>query len=174
MKISQLSTFIENRSGRLRAACEALAARGINIHTLCLADSRDFGILRLIVADPPYNIGKQFGATADRWPDEASYLAWCAGWLELAVSRPRVVFRKEEGTGQTLEPIEAEVTQEAATRASAQIKKREAELVDEFKKKGLGVHQVNRQSFVDAVLKNKPVESLGYERKDYDRIVGIK
>jgi hypothetical protein len=52
MKISQLSTFIENRSGRLRAACEALAARGINIHTLCLADSRDFGILRLIVADP--------------------------------------------------------------------------------------------------------------------------
>ena len=53
MKISQLSTFIENRSGRLRAACEALAARGINIHTLCLADSRDFGILRLIVADPP-------------------------------------------------------------------------------------------------------------------------
>ena len=53
MKISQLSTFIENRSGRLRAACEALAASGINIHTLCLADSRDFGILRLIVADPP-------------------------------------------------------------------------------------------------------------------------
>ena len=43
MKISQLSTFIENRSGRLRAACEALAASGINIHTLCLADSRDFG-----------------------------------------------------------------------------------------------------------------------------------
>ena len=36
------------------------------------------------------------------------------------------------------------------------------------------MHQINRQSFVDAVLKNKPVESLGYERKDYDRIVGIK
>ena len=67
-----------------------------------------------------------------------------------------------------------EVTQEAAARATAMIKKREAELVDEFKKKGLGVHPINRQSFVDAVLKNKPVESLGYERKDYDRIVGIK
>ena len=49
----QRGAEIENRSGRLRAACEALAARGINIHTLCLADSRDFGILRLIVADPP-------------------------------------------------------------------------------------------------------------------------
>jgi len=70
--------------------------------------------------------------------------------------------------------IFADVAQEAAARASAQIKKREAELVDEFKKKGLGVHAVNRQSFVDAVLKAKTVESLGYERKDYDRIVAIK
>jgi tripartite ATP-independent transporter DctP family solute receptor len=68
----------------------------------------------------------------------------------------------------------AEVTQEAAVRATAQIKKREAELVDEFKKKGLGVHAVNRQSFVDAVLKNKPVESMGFSKKDYDRIVAIK
>jgi tripartite ATP-independent transporter DctP family solute receptor len=68
----------------------------------------------------------------------------------------------------------AEVTQEAAVRATAQIKKREAELVDEFRKKGLGVHAVNRQSFVDAVLKNKPVESMGFAKKDYDRIVAIK
>lgn len=67
-----------------------------------------------------------------------------------------------------------DVTLEAAARATAQIKKREAELVDEFKKKGLGVHAVNRQSFVDAVLKNKPVESLGFDKKDYDRIVAIK
>ncbi|MBL0087167.1 MAG: sialic acid TRAP transporter substrate-binding protein SiaP [Ideonella sp.] len=70
--------------------------------------------------------------------------------------------------------IFTEVALEAAARASAQIKKREAELVEEFKKKGLGVHQINRQSFVDAVLKAKPVESLGYDRKDYDRIVSIK
>ena len=67
-----------------------------------------------------------------------------------------------------------DVALEAAARATDKIKKREAELVDEFKKKGLGVHQINRQSFVDAVLKNKSVESLGYERKDYDRIVTIK
>ena len=70
--------------------------------------------------------------------------------------------------------IFTEVTREAAARATAQIKKREAELVDVFKAKGLQIVQVNRQSFVDAVLKNKPVESLGYERKDYDRIVGLK
>ena len=67
-----------------------------------------------------------------------------------------------------------DVTQEAAARATAQIKKREAELVEEFKKKGLGVHAVNRQSFVDAVLKAKPVEGMGFSKKDYDRIVAIK
>jgi tripartite ATP-independent transporter DctP family solute receptor len=70
--------------------------------------------------------------------------------------------------------IFSDVALEAAARASAQIKKREGELVDEFKKKGLGVHTVDRQSFVDAVLKNVPVESLGFDKKDYDRIVSVK
>lgn len=67
-----------------------------------------------------------------------------------------------------------DVTQEAAVRATAQIKKREAELVAEFRAKGLGVHNVNRQSFVDAVLKNRPLEGLGFTRRDYDRIVAVK
>jgi len=70
--------------------------------------------------------------------------------------------------------IFTDVTREAADRATAQIKKREAELVDEFKKKGLQIVAVNRQSFVDAVLKSSTPESMGYERKDYDRIVAIK
>ena len=52
MKITQISTFIENRPGRLHAACEALASRGVNIQTLMIADTAEFGILRLIVADP--------------------------------------------------------------------------------------------------------------------------
>lgn len=52
MKVTQISTFIENRPGRLHAACEALAAKGVNIRTLSLADTAEFGILRLIVADP--------------------------------------------------------------------------------------------------------------------------
>jgi len=70
--------------------------------------------------------------------------------------------------------IFTDVTQEAAARATAAIVKREAELVDEFKKKGLNVVTVNRQSFVDAVLKNFTPEQLGYDRKDYDRIVALK
>ncbi|MCC7217090.1 MAG: sialic acid TRAP transporter substrate-binding protein SiaP [Burkholderiales bacterium] len=70
--------------------------------------------------------------------------------------------------------IFTDVTREAAARATAQIKKREAELADEFKKKGLQIVPVNRQTFVDAVLKNVPVESLGFSRADYDKIVAIK
>jgi tripartite ATP-independent transporter DctP family solute receptor len=70
--------------------------------------------------------------------------------------------------------IFSDVALEAAARATEQIKKREAELVDEFKKKGLQVVTVNRQSFVDAVLKTSSVESMGFDKKDYDRIVAIK
>jgi TRAP-type C4-dicarboxylate transport system substrate-binding protein len=70
--------------------------------------------------------------------------------------------------------IFSDVALEAAARATAQIKKREAELVDEFKKKGITINAVNRQSFIDAVLKAKTVESMGFDKKDYDRIVAIK
>lgn len=51
MKIHQLSLFLENKPGRLSAPCQALARAGINILTLSLADTHQFGILRLIVAD---------------------------------------------------------------------------------------------------------------------------
>ena len=67
-----------------------------------------------------------------------------------------------------------EVTREAAKRATDQIKKREAELTDEFKKKGLQIINVDRKGFADAVLKTTTLESLGFDKKDYDRIVAIK
>jgi TRAP-type C4-dicarboxylate transport system substrate-binding protein len=67
-----------------------------------------------------------------------------------------------------------DVTQEAAANATNDIKKREGELVEEFKKKGLNIVAVNRQSFVDAVLKNFDPASQGYTKADYDKIVAIK
>lgn len=70
--------------------------------------------------------------------------------------------------------IFSDVALEAAAHATDQIKKREAELVDEFKKKGLNIVTVNRKSFSDAVLKTATVESMGFDKKDYDRIVAIK
>lgn len=51
MKIPQLSLFLENRPGQLGHPCRELANAGINILTLSLADTRQFGILRLIVRD---------------------------------------------------------------------------------------------------------------------------
>ena len=66
------------------------------------------------------------------------------------------------------------MTREAAARASAQIKKREGELVDEFKKKGLNIVTVDRKSFQDAVLKSTTLESLGYSKVDYDKIQAAK
>ncbi len=52
MKIRQVSVFIENKSGRLSDVVEFLGENGINIRALSLADTSDFGILRLIVNEP--------------------------------------------------------------------------------------------------------------------------
>ena len=51
MKIHQLSLFLENKPGQLTEPCRLLAQAGINIRTLNLADTEQFGILRLIVSD---------------------------------------------------------------------------------------------------------------------------
>jgi TRAP-type C4-dicarboxylate transport system substrate-binding protein len=69
--------------------------------------------------------------------------------------------------------IFSEVAREAATRVTADIVKREAELVEVFKGRGLGVHEVDRKSFQEAAQRSAPVESLGFERGDFDRIVAI-
>jgi len=52
MKINQLSVFLENKPGQLSGPCAALAEAGVNILTMSLADTQQFGILRLIVRDP--------------------------------------------------------------------------------------------------------------------------
>ncbi len=51
MKIRQLSVFLENKSGRLANVADALAEDGIRILALSLADTSEFGILRLITDD---------------------------------------------------------------------------------------------------------------------------
>ena len=51
MAITQLSVFLENKPGQLAAAVKLISEGGVNIRALSLADTRDFGILRLIVSD---------------------------------------------------------------------------------------------------------------------------
>ena len=70
--------------------------------------------------------------------------------------------------------IFTDVTQEAAQKATAEITKHEGELVDEFKKKGMTVTAVDKKSFQDAINKAVSLESMGYQKADWDRIQAIK
>lgn len=52
MIIQQVSVFLENKSGRLNEVTQILGDAGINISAFTIADTSDFGILRMIVSDP--------------------------------------------------------------------------------------------------------------------------
>ncbi|NLU42226.1 MAG: ACT domain-containing protein [Firmicutes bacterium] len=52
MRISQISVFLENEAGRLANVAKILGGAEVNIRALSIADTADFGILRLIVDDP--------------------------------------------------------------------------------------------------------------------------
>lgn len=52
MIVHQLSVFLENKSGRLTEVLEALGSENIKITALSVADTSEFGILRMIVSDP--------------------------------------------------------------------------------------------------------------------------
>jgi hypothetical protein len=51
MLVEQISIFLENKAGRLAEISRVVAEAGVNIRALSLADTSDFGILRLIVND---------------------------------------------------------------------------------------------------------------------------
>lgn len=61
----QISVFLENKAGRLAHVTKVLGDAGINIRALSIADTSDFGILRIIVNDPEkaYKILKEAGFT---------------------------------------------------------------------------------------------------------------
>ena len=65
MAIRQLTVFVQNKQGALVSITEALAAKDINIRALSIAETEDFGILRLIVNDD---------ATAQKTLADAGYL----------------------------------------------------------------------------------------------------
>ena len=68
MKVEQISIFIENKSGRLAKISRVLGDSGINIRALSLADTSDFGILRLIVNDveKAQSVLKECGFTVNK------------------------------------------------------------------------------------------------------------
>ena len=87
----QVSVFLENKSGRLAEGCQVLGRAEINIRALCIADTSDFGILRLIVDRPDdavevlqssgFSVGST-GVLALRIPDRPGGLGDVLGELE--------------------------------------------------------------------------------------------
>lgn len=51
MKLKQISVFLENAPGRLYEATQALGEAGINLRSLSICDTSDFGVLRILVSD---------------------------------------------------------------------------------------------------------------------------
>ncbi len=51
MAIRQISVFVENQKGKLYETLKVIAGEGINIRALSVADTNDFGVLRLITSD---------------------------------------------------------------------------------------------------------------------------
>ncbi len=82
MAITQISVFLENRPGQLAAVVRRLSEAGINLRALSLADTKDFGLLRLIVDDVPkakavlseHSIVLETPVIAARMDDEAGAL----------------------------------------------------------------------------------------------------
>jgi TRAP-type C4-dicarboxylate transport system substrate-binding protein len=70
--------------------------------------------------------------------------------------------------------IFTEVMQEAAARATEKIEAREAELVAFFKDKGINVTEVDKATFENAVLEKKSVESMGFDKADWEAIRAIQ
>ncbi len=66
--VKQISVFLENKAGRLASVTRVLGDAGINIRALSIADTSDFGVLRLIVNDPEkaYQILRDAGFTVSQ------------------------------------------------------------------------------------------------------------
>lgn len=70
--------------------------------------------------------------------------------------------------------IFTDVAQEAAAKATDEIKINEAKLVDVFKSRGISVTEVDKKEFLDNVLKSASFETYGYKKADWDKIQAIK
>jgi hypothetical protein len=74
MSVQQISVFLENKCGRLAEVTKLLAKVGVNIRALSIADTSDFGILRLIVDKPDiaYQVLKENDFTRSWFPWESN------------------------------------------------------------------------------------------------------
>jgi len=132
MFVKQLSVFIENRSGRLAAATRAMAEENINILALSLADTADFGILRLIVNDP-----------------EAGHAALKQAGFTVIVNNVLAVevADKPGGLATILDALEKDEINVEYMYAFSSIRTKRAALIFRFEDPDAAVESLNRASF---------------------------
>ena len=84
MFLNQISVFLENRTGRLDEVLETIKVNNINILSLSLADTSDYGLLRMIVSDAEKckNVLKEAGFSAHLTPVIAVKLSHQVGQLQ--------------------------------------------------------------------------------------------
>ena len=89
MFLQQLIIFIENREGRLEGVLEALKTENINIISMSLADTSDYGVLRMIVSDPikAKETLKEQGFSAKLTPVLAVKISHQVGQLQILLSK---------------------------------------------------------------------------------------
>ena len=83
MAIRQLSVFIENKKGSLHEITDILAKENIDLRSMCVADTADYGIVRIIVDDPikALDVFQKSGHTANMREVTAFAVPDCPGGL---------------------------------------------------------------------------------------------
>ena len=89
MLVNQLSVFMENKEGRLEQVLETLKDGNININSLSLAETTDYGLVRMIVSDPEAgkNALKEKGFAAMLTPVLAVDVADKVGELQVVLTK---------------------------------------------------------------------------------------
>ena len=101
MKIKQLSLFIENKPGAMTAPCKLLADAGINIASLTLADTKFFGVLRLIIKD--WEQAKEMVKEAAKLSPHVRYIGWDVG---MSVNGPVLICGGDRSLPRSRQPFQ--------------------------------------------------------------------
>ena len=87
--IDQLTVFLENSEGRLAALCRVLADAKVNMYALTIADTTDYGIVRIICDDPEKAVNalseQDYRAVRARIDPEADPFLWAASEHEKGI-----------------------------------------------------------------------------------------
>ena len=132
MGIRQLSVFLENKKGSLHEVSDLLAKAGIDLRSMCIADTSDYGIVRMITNDPARaaEVLAAAGHTANLRTVTAFAVPDTPGGLSKALSLL-------ENNGVNIEYLYALVTKRVGTAYAVMRTDNEALAADIFRKNGI-------------------------------------